>query len=296
MSDYPSTALIGPGAIGTTIAAVLHEVGRTPLLCGRTAHSQLVLRHDEGEIVVPGPVLNNPAAIDHPFDVVFVAVKTTQVADCADWLAALCDENTVVCALQNGVEQKNQLESRVNGASILPSVVWFPAQREPDASVWLRVKPRLTLPDVPQAKRVVEALSGTRCAVELSSDFPSIAWRKLLQNAVAGLMVLANRRAGMFSRGDITALALAYLRECLTVARAQGAVLHDNVPQEIVEGFQRAPADLGTSILADRQANRPMEWDIRNGVIQRYGHAQGIPVPISDVLVPLLAAGSEGPG
>ncbi|SEL17410.1 ketopantoate reductase [Kosakonia sacchari] len=296
MSDYPSIALIGPGAIGTTIAAVLHEVGRTPLLCGRTAHSQLVLRHDEGEIVVPGPVLNNPAAIDHPFDVVFVAVKTTQVADCDDWLAVLCDENTVVCALQNGVEQKNQLESRVNGASILPSVVWFPAQREPDASVWLRVKPRLTLPDVPQAKRVAEALSGTRCAVELSSDFTSIAWRKLLQNAVAGLMVLANRRAGMFSRGDVTELALAYLRECLTVARAQGAVLHDNVPQEIVEGFQRAPADLGTSILADRQANRPMEWDIRNGVIQRYGHAQGIPVPISDVLVPLLAAGSEGPG
>ncbi|MEX0575368.1 ketopantoate reductase C-terminal domain-containing protein, partial [Enterobacter cloacae subsp. cloacae] len=47
---------------------------------------------------------------------------------------------------------------------------------------------------------------------------------------------------------------------------------------------------------ADRQANRPLEWDIRNGVIQRYGRAHGIPVPISDVIVPLLAAGSEGPG
>ncbi|MNC58826.1 2-dehydropantoate 2-reductase [compost metagenome] len=109
-------------------------------------------------------------------------------------------------------------------------------------------------------------------------------------------MVLANRRAGMFSRGDITKLALAYLHECLSVARAEGAVLSDNVPQEIVDGFHRAPADLGTSILADRQANRPLEWEIRNGVVQRYGHAQGIPTPISDILVPLLAAGSEGPG
>ncbi|VEA66673.1 2-dehydropantoate 2-reductase [Serratia plymuthica] len=296
MSDHPTIALLGPGAIGTTIAAVLHEVGRTPVLCGRTAHPQLILRHDDGEVVVPGPVLINPAAISHPLDLVFVAVKTTQVADCADWLAALCDENTVVCALQNGVEQETQLEPYVNGAKVLPSVVWFPAQREPDASVWLRAKPRLTLPDVPQAKRVADVLKGTGCTVELSSDFLSIAWRKLLQNAVAGLMVLANRRAGMFSRGDITELALAYLRECLTVARAQGAVLNDNVPQEIVEGFHRAPADLGTSILADRQANRPLEWDIRNGVVQRYGRLQGIPTPISDVLVPLLAAGSEGPG
>ncbi|WP_312604911.1 oxidoreductase [Kosakonia cowanii] len=287
---------MGPGAIGTTIAAALHEVDRAPLLCGRTAHSQLTLRHDEGEIVVPGPVLTEPTSIQQPVDLVFVAVKTTQVAESAAWLAALCDEKTVVCALQNGVEQKAQLAPLVNGATVLPSVVWFPAQREPDASVWLRAKPRLTLPDVPQAQRVVEALSGTRCAVDLSADFLSIAWRKLLQNAAAGLMVLANRRAGMFSRDDITDLALAYLRECLAVARAEGAVLKDDVPQEIVGNFQRAPADLGTSILADRQANRPLEWDIRNGVIQRLGHAHGIAVPISDVLVPLLAAASEGPG
>lgn len=296
MSENLTIALIGPGAIGTTIAAALHEVDRAPLLCGRTAHSQLTLRHDEGEIVVPGPVLTDPATIRQPVDLLFVAVKTTQVTESAAWLAALCDENTVVCALQNGVEQKAQLAPLVNGATVLPSVVWFPAQREPDASVWLRAKPRLTLPDVPQAQRVVEALSGTRCAVDLSADFLSIAWRKLLQNAAAGLMVLANRRAGMFSRDDITDLALAYLRECLAVARAEGAVLNDDVPQEIVGNFQRAPADLGTSILADRQANRPLEWDIRNGVIQRLGHAHGMAVPISDVLVPLLAAASEGPG
>ena len=296
MSDHPTLALLGPGAIGTTIAAVLHDAGRTPVLCGRTAHPQLILRHDDGETVVPGPVLNNPAAIQRPFDLLFVAVKTTQIADSALWLAALCDENSVVCALQNGVEQEALLAPYVNGARVLPSVVWFPAQREPDASVWLRDTPRLTLPDVPQAKRVADALSGTRCAVELSADFASVAWRKLLQNAVAGLMVLANRRAGMFTREDITELALTYLRECLDVARANGARLSDNVPQEIVERFHRAPADLGTSILADRQANRPLEWDIRNGVIQRYGRRQGIATPISDVLVPLLAAGSEGPG
>lgn len=296
MSDNPVIALIGPGAIGTTIAAALHDAGRTPRLCGRTAHPELRLRDDEGETVVPGPVLTDPTAITRPVDLVFVAVKTTQNADSAGWLRALCDENTVVCALQNGVEQKAQLEPWVNGATVLPSVVWFPAQREPDASVWLRAKPRLTLPEVPQAKRVVDALQGTRCAVELSADFTTVAWRKLLQNAVAGLMVLANRRAGMFRREDISELAQAYLREGLAVARAEGAALNDDVAQEILANFQRAPADLGTSILADRQANRPLEWDIRNGVIQRYGRAHGIPVPISDVIVPLLAAGSEGPG
>ncbi|CBA31397.1 oxidoreductase [Cronobacter turicensis] len=296
MSHRPAIALVGPGAIGATVAAALHEAGRTPVLCGRTAHAQLIVRDDEGEIIVPGPVLNDPAAISAPCDLVFVAVKTTQIADSAGWLAALCDESTVVCALQNGVEQPALLAPYVNGATVLASVVWFPAQREPDASVWLRAKPRLTLPDLPAARRVVDALDGTRCAVELAEDFTSIAWRKLLQNALAGLMVLANRRAGMFARADITGLALAYLRECLAVGRAKGAMLDDSVVQAIVEGFHRSPPDLSTSILADRQANRPLEWDIRNGVIRRYGAACGIPTPISDIVVPLLAAASEGPG
>ena len=296
MSDNPVIALIGPGAIGTTIAAVLHDAGRTPLLCGRTAHPELRLRHDEGETVVPGPVLTDPTVIARPADLVFVAVKTTQNADSAGWLRTLCDENTVVCALQNGVEQKAQLEPWVNGATVLPSVVWFPAQREPDASVWLRAKPRLTLPDLPGAERVQQALAGTRCAVDLAADFTTVAWRKLLQNAVAGLMVLTGRRAGMFAREDITALGLAYLRECLQVARAEGAALSDNVPEEIIAGFHRAPADLSTSILIDRLNGRPLEWDIRNGVVQRRGRQHGIPTPLSDIIVPLLAAASDGPG
>jgi 2-dehydropantoate 2-reductase len=49
-------------------------------------------------------------------------------------------------------------------------------------------------------------------------------------------------------------------------------------------------------MLADREARRPQEWDIRNGVIIRKARNQGIATPISDILVPLLAAASDGPG
>ncbi|MBW8836298.1 MAG: oxidoreductase, partial [Burkholderia sp.] len=207
-----------------------------------------------------------------------------------------CNKNTVVCVLQNGVEQKTLVAPHVPGSPVLPSVVWFPAQREPDASVWLRGKARITLPDTPESSLVLAALSGTRCSVDVAADFTSVAWRKLLQNAVAGLMVLAGRRAGMYSRADIAGLALAYLQECLAVARAEGATLGDEVPQEIVDAFRGYPADLGTSILADREAGRPLEWDSRNGVVQRRARSHGIATPISDLVVPLLAAASDGPG
>jgi len=149
---------------------------------------------------------------------------------------------------------------------------------------------------MPTSRVVAEALLGTQCAVDITADFQSVAWRKLLQNAVAGLMALTHRRAGMFVRPDIAELSLAYLQECLAVARAEGAKLGDEVPQEILAKFQTASADLSSSILTDREAGRPLEWDIRNGVVSRRARAHGIPTPISDVVVPLLAAASEGPG
>jgi len=296
MSEDPTIALIGPGAIGTTVAAVLHEAGRTPTIFGRSAHDHLKLRFEGGEVVVPGPVRTDPATVEKPFDLVFVAVKSTQVDAAAPWLSALCGERTVVCALQNGVEQKAQLAPYVPGSKVLPSVVWFPAQREPDNSVVLRGNPRLTLPDTPETAVILAVLRDTRCSVDVAGDFTSVAWRKLLQNAVAGLMVLTGRRAGMYTRTDIAELALAYLQECLRVARAEGATLADEVPQQILDALRGYPADLGTSILADREAGRPLEWDIRNGIVQRRGRVHGISTPISDLVVPLLAAASDGPG
>lgn len=289
-------AIVGPGAIGTTVAAALHHAGRAPLLCGRTPRDRLTLLDGDRRVDVPGPVLTCPEQAGRKMDLVFLAVKATQTEAASEWLAALCRPDTVVCVLQNGVEQLEAVATHAPPARIIPAVVWFPAQAQADGSVRLRGDARLSLPDMPAAHVVAEALQGTQCTVEITEDFQSVAWRKLLQNAVAGLMALTHRRAGMFARPDIAKLSLAYLQECLSVARAEGAKLGDEVPQDILAKFQAASPDLSTSILTDREAGRQLEWEIRNGVISRRAQAHGLSTPISDIIVPLLAAASDGPG
>ena len=55
-------AVVGPGAIGTTVAAYLYAAGHQVLVCGRTPRSQIELRPDDADpIVVPGPVRTDPA-------------------------------------------------------------------------------------------------------------------------------------------------------------------------------------------------------------------------------------------
>ncbi|MDQ0427013.1 oxidoreductase [Cellulomonas iranensis] len=295
-TDLPTVAVVGPGAIGTTVAVALHEGGAAPFVAGRTARTELRLDVGGSVVVAPVPVRTDPDDAPGAVDLVVLAVKATQNPDAAPWLARLCRPGTVVCVLQNGVEQRQAVAPLAPGATVVPAVVWFPAERLPDATVRLLAEPRLTLPDAPGSDVVVRALQGSRCAVGTTSDFASAAWRKLLQNAAAGLMALTGRRSGVFGRDDVGALTLAYLRECLAVARAEGADLGEGEPQRVLDAFRGAPPERGTSILADREAGRPLEWDVRNGVVRRLGRAHGIPTPISDVLVPLLAAASDGPG
>jgi 2-dehydropantoate 2-reductase len=297
MDVIKEIAVVGPGAVGTTIAAYLSAAGHEVLVCGRTPRTLIELRPDGADpIVVPGPVCTDPAQITGPAGFVLLAVKTTQNADATRWLARLCDERTVVVVLQNGVEQVEQVRPLCPSSTVIPGIVWFSAETQPDGWVRLRGQARLALPTGPAATTFAELWRGAGGTADCDPDFITAAWRKLLVNALAGLMALTGRRAGMFRRDDLAALARRYATECLAVARAEGAQLGDDVADGTVEMFRQGPTDMGTSMLADREAGRPLEWDIRNGVIIRKARSHGIATPISDVLVPLFAAASDGPG
>jgi 2-dehydropantoate 2-reductase len=288
---------VGPGAVGTTVAALLYKAGHQVLVCGHTPRDSIELRPDGGDpIVVPGPVLTDPGQVPGSVDVVVLAVKATQNDDAAGWLARLCDEHTIVTVLQNGVEQVEQVKPHCPSSPVIPGIVWYSAETQPQGWVRLRTEAALVLPSGPAATTVAELLRGAGCRVDTDPDFITAAWRKLLTNALAGFLALSRRRSGMFRRDDVAELSRRYVAECLAVARAEGARLPDDVVDELVELFRRAPEDMGTSILADAENHRRMEWDIRNGVIIRKARAHGLATPISDVLVPLLAAGSDGPG
>jgi 2-dehydropantoate 2-reductase len=288
---------VGPGAVGTTVAALLYKAGHQVLLCGHTPRDSIELRPDGGDpIVVPGPVLTDPGQVPGSVDVVVLAVKATQNDEAAGWLGRLCDEHTIVTVLQNGVEQVEQVKPHCPSSPVIPGIVWYAAETQPQGWVRLRTEAALVLPSGPTATTVAELLRGAGCRVDTDPDFITAAWRKLLTNALAGFLALARRRSGMFRRNDVAELSRRYVAECLAVARADGARLPDDVVDELVELFRRAPEDMGTSILADAENRRRMEWDIRNGVIIRKARAHNMATPISDIVVPLLAAASDGPG
>lgn len=179
-------------------------------------------------------------------------------------------------------------------ATVVPSVVWFSAEALAANRMLVRDEPRLALPDDAGGRAVAGLLADTACVAEVTADYELTAWRKLTQNAVSGLTVLAGQRLGMFRRGDIAELARAYAAEILAVGAAHGVELDPRTPDEVADTFAAMPVIKGSSITRDREQGYPLEWEARNGVIRRLGAALRIPTPISDVVVPLLAASSDG--
>lgn len=285
--------MVGPGAIGATIGAELRRAGHEVLLCGRSERPEIVVERADRAPVRLGPVRADPSGL-RPVPWLVLAVKAHQTRDAVAWLTALADSGTTVLVLQNGIDQRELVSPLVPAATVVPSVVWFSAEAVAPDRIRVRDQPRLTLPDDPGGRAAAALLATTGCAADVTDDYERQAWRKLAENAVSGLTVLAGRRLGMFRRPDIAELARAYGAEILAVARALGVDLDPATPDEVADVFASAPADRSSSITRDRERGLPLEWGARNDAIRRHGAALGVPTPISDVVVPLLAAASDG--
>jgi 2-dehydropantoate 2-reductase len=287
-------AVVGPGAIGATFAAAVQRAGGHELvLCVRTPRpAPAVQREGEDPVALDAAVLADPAKLAGPVDWVLLAVKVHQTAGAAPWLEAACGPQTTVAVLQNGIEHRSIVGPLAEPADVLPAIVWCPAEAVEPGRIVVRGEPHLSVPEGDAGRRLA-ALMDAR--VELVADFATEAWRKLCMNAVAGLMVLAGRRAGMFRDAEARHLARRLAQECVAVGRAAGSNLPESLADELADELAQMPPDLGTSMLYDREAGRELEWEARNGVIRRLGVRHGVPTPVSDVIVPLLSAASGEP-
>lgn len=125
----------------------------------------------------------------------------------------------------------------------------------------------------------------------LASDFQTAVWRKLAINCAGAVSTLVLKPAVIVQRPPIADIMRSLIRECVAVGRAERASLDGSLVQSIIDRYRNGPADAVNSLHADRLAGRPMEIDMRNGVIVRLGSKHGIPTPVSQIIVALLEAG-----
>jgi 2-dehydropantoate 2-reductase len=283
--------VIGPGAVGSTIAAwLMQDASNTVIVAARSALTDIEVKTPERTLSVRPRVitqLREASAVDW----VLVTTKAYDATVAAAWFDGLCNADTIVAVLQNGVEHVERFEAFVPREHLLPVMVDVPAERTAPGRVSQRRNGRMVVPEGANGARFVQLFSHTPIAVSQSSDFRSELWRKLCLNAAGALSAIVLKPAVIAQHEGVAHIMEKIIREGIAVGRAEGASLDDALVQTIITGYRSAPDSIN-SIHADRIAGRPMEIDARNGVIVRLGRKHGIPTPVNEMVVALLEAGS----
>jgi 2-dehydropantoate 2-reductase len=281
-------AIIGPGAIGGLVSAHLIKANHHAItLCARRPLSELILSTAQGDIVTRPTVWTLPTH-GGVVDWVFITTKAYDAAAAAQWLPQLCSSSTFVAVLQNGVEHRERFASYVPVDQIVPVMVDCPAERSDATHIRQRGPARMAVASDAAGRTFAGLFADTDIAVELSSDFRSVIWRKLCLNSAGILSAITLKPAVIMHEEPIAELARGIVRECIAVGRAEGAVLDDALIDSVIQSYRNAPPDSINSLHADRVAGRAMEIDARNGVIVKLGQKHGIPTPLNKMAVVLL--------
>lgn len=283
-------AIVGPGAIGGTIAAWLaQESDHEITLCARSVLDMLRIETPRGIVTARPEVLVDPATAT-PADWIIVTTKTYDAAGAARWIRPMLHATTRVAILQNGVEHLDRFAGLVPRAAMVPAVVDIPAERTAPGRVIQRREGTITVPDDDAGRAFAALLARTPIAVTTSDRFLTAAWRKLALNSAGAVNALLLKPAAIARDEGIAEVMRGLAAECVVVGRAESADLPDTLPDEVVAAYRAMAPESINSLHADRAAGRPMELDARNGVIVRRGAAHGIATPLNAAVVALLAA------
>ena len=283
-------AIIGPGAIGGIMAAWLGKMGQHAVtVCARRPLKEFIVETPTETIVARPQVYTDPGDVPE-VDWVLVATKTYDSPAAAKWFGRLRTADAPVAVLQNGVEQRELFAPWVSRDRIVPVLLYCPAERTEPTRMRQRREARIDVPDTLLGREFAALFAGTPVAVTPRADFQTALWRKIGVNVVGVLNTLLLEPSRVFREPHVAELARALTRECIAVARAEGAVLEDGFADEVLEIYRGNPPDSINSMHADRIAGRPLELDARNGVIIRQGRKHGIPTPYNEMAVGLLEA------
>lgn len=292
----PSIAVVGLGAIGGVIAGSLAALGRYDVtVCTRAPIARLVVERPEDVVEVQVHTLTRPETA-RPVDWVLLATKAHQTPQVAPWLAQLCGPRSRVATLQNGIGHAESLAPLVGPARVVPTIVYYNGERlAPDRMRLRRAgEYELAVRNDADGRAFAALLNGSPIRILRSADFPTLAWRKLLLNAVANpVTALTLQRQAVFRRDDIQALCRAILVEAAAVGRADGAALADDEVERIMAMLLTYPPEAGTSMYFDRMAGRPLEIEALTGAVVACGARHGVATPLNASLLALLRAVSD---
>lgn len=255
-------AVVGCGAIGGVVGAMLHKAGNDVILVDTNEdHVEAVRRRGlliDGDGIEPTTVhprmVASAGEIDEPLDVVFLAVKSTATRAATESVLPYLKPTSMVVSLQNGMGNEETISDVVGPERMLSGVVgWGATFTGPGHITRTSSEGGFEIGEwaggvSSRAREVAAVLSDVAPTVAMA-NIRGAKWTKLIINAtINSLGAALGRRLGeMVADGRSRLLMLQLITEAATVARAEGVRLEKvngklNMGLLVLESRERAGA------------------------------------------------------
>jgi 2-dehydropantoate 2-reductase len=293
--------IAGTGGVGGYYGAKLAAAGNEVRFLARGAMLEalrakgLDVQADLGDVRLDhvdaterlGPA--DPAA-----EAVFFTVKSYDNADAADAIAPAVAAGTIVCSLQNGVDNEVFLGERFPDAVVLGGTSRIEAFIvEPGVVAQRGKQSELTIgaydqDDEAAAKALGDVIDGAGVPVTVTDDIQAALWLKLVViTGLGGVTAYAHGTIGtVLSDPELEQLLRDVLNETDAVARALGIAIPEGLAAT-VRGYaeQQLDPDFASSMARDVERGKPLEIESLNGAVVRYGREAGVPTPANQRVV-----------
>ncbi|MGH2615332.1 MAG: ketopantoate reductase family protein [Thermomicrobiales bacterium] len=295
--------IVGPGALGSVIGAILAQGNHDVSLLGRPSPHLRALRETglhltsraraTERVMLPA---SDDASIVAAADAIVILVKTGDTTAAMNAIKPHVRMGQTVLTLQNGLGNAERIGGVLDeGVRVLAGVTSHAAHRTgPGAVVHAGEGPTLIGPlderDAPMAAELAQAFTDSGLPTASVPDIERWIWQKAAVNAaINGLTALGEFPNGAIAANpDLLDAAEIIAEEAASVARARGFELGGM--RRIILETATATANNRSSMLQDLENGRRTEVAAIHGAILAAGAETGIATPAIQTIAALIAA------
>lgn len=295
-------AIIGPGAIGTLIAAHLARAKNEVWFLDNTINRAQSLRKKgvrvEGLSKIAARVNASVNAKEiGTTDAVILCVKSYDTDDALSHVKEIIDENSFILSLQNGIGNIQLLNDTVGEARVIAGITSHAATLISPGIVRHTGKGetiigRTTKSPIGKARLLLELLNKSGITTRSTKDINSLIWSKLIINSgINALSAITHLKNGLLLEYPYTKdIMRSAVAEAARIAKKKRIKLQYDDPFQKVESVCKNTANNISSMLQDVLQKHKTEIDFINGAIARQGKQLGIATPVNETLTYLVKA------
>lgn len=310
--------IYGAGAIGGFIGARLALTGHDPSLIARGVHLEamrengLKLITGGEEHVVRVRCSDDPGELGR-HDVVILTCKAHALADAAEGMAPLLDDDTAVVTTQNGlpwwyfegvsgphegrglasIDPGGRIRAAIETRRVIGGVVAAGCKIAEPGVIYHNAAGTVVMGELGGAetdrcRALTDILGDSGIKASITPEIRGEIWSKLWGNAsFSSIAVLTGSTVGgLASDSALVPLAWAIMEEARAVGEAFGVTFPVSIAQRVEHS--RNMGEHKTSLLQDLEAGRPMEADAVVGSVLEAARVAGVATPRTDEIYALV--------